>query len=105
MEYIVIPAILFALSFLAGMMGLGVAFILTPVLGLFGFDLKDVIMPWSLWLNGLTAAAGAITYARAKMVDWRTAIAADHHDPRRPDRCVLLRFVPTNVVWWITSAC
>jgi uncharacterized membrane protein YfcA len=60
MEYIVIPAILFALSFLAGMMGLGVAFILTPVLGLFGFDLKHVIMPWSLWLNGCTAIAGAV---------------------------------------------
>lgn len=55
MLYFVIPALLFALSYLAGMMGLGVAFIATPILGLFGFDLKHVIMPWSLWLNGLTA--------------------------------------------------
>ncbi len=79
MLYFVIPALLFALSFLAGMMGLGVAFIATPILGLFGFDLKHVIMPWSLWLNGLTAIAGAITFARAKMVDWRTAIPLAHH--------------------------
>lgn len=65
MEYIIIPVILIALSFLAGMMGLGVAFILTPVLGLFGFDLKHVIMPWSLWLNGLAAIRG---YAQLKLV-------------------------------------
>ena len=70
MLYIVIPLIIFALSFLSGMMGLGVAFVSTPVLGLFGFDLKNVIMPWSLWLNGLTAISGAVAYARAKMVDW-----------------------------------
>lgn len=50
----------------AGMMGLGVAFIATPVLGLFGFELKHVIMPWSLLLNGLTAISGAVAYARAK---------------------------------------
>ena len=71
---LLLAAILFVLSFLAGMMGLGVAFIATPVLGLFGLNLKDTIMPLSLWLNGLTAIAGAIAYTRARMVDWRTAI-------------------------------
>jgi uncharacterized protein len=102
MVYIAIPAILFVLSFLAGMMGLGVAFILTPVLGLFGFDLKHVIMPWSLWLNGLTALAGAITYTRAKMVDWRTAIPLLIIATLvAPIGVWLLQFVPTNVVWWI----
>jgi uncharacterized membrane protein YfcA len=102
MLYIVISIVLFALSFLAGMMGLGVAFIATPVLGLFGFDLKHVIMPWSLWLNGLTAIAGAITYARAKMVDWRTAIPLLIITTIvAPIGVWLLQFVPTNVVWWI----
>ena len=33
------------------MLGLGVAFIAIPVLGLFGFDLKDVIQPWALLLS------------------------------------------------------
>jgi uncharacterized membrane protein YfcA len=102
MLYIVISIVLFALSFLAGMMGLGVAFIATPVLGLFGFDLKHVIMPWSLWLNGLTAIAGAITYARAKMVDWRTAIPLLIITTIvAPLGVWLLQFVPTNIVWWI----
>lgn len=102
MLYFVIPGLLFALSFLAGMMGLGVAFIATPVLGLFGFDLKHIIMPWSLWLNGLTAIAGAITFARAKMVDWRTAIPLLIITTLvAPLGVWLLNFVSTTVVWWI----
>ncbi len=40
MEYFLLPILLFVLSFISGMLGLGVAFISTPVLGLFGFDLK-----------------------------------------------------------------
>jgi uncharacterized membrane protein YfcA len=105
MLYFVIPALLFALSFLAGMMGLGVAFIATPILGLFGFDLKNVIMPWSLWLNGLTAIAGAITFARAKMVDWRTAIPLLIITTLvAPLGVWLLNFVSTTVVWWIYVA-
>jgi uncharacterized membrane protein YfcA len=43
--------VLFALSFLSGMLGIGVAFVAIPALGLFGFELKDVIMPWALWLK------------------------------------------------------
>ena len=35
MLYLVLSLLLFALSFLAAMLGLGVAFIATPVLGLF----------------------------------------------------------------------
>jgi uncharacterized membrane protein YfcA len=102
MLYFVIPLLLFVLSFLAGMMGLGVAFIATPVLGLFGFDLKHVIMPWSLWLNGLTAISGAVAYARAKMVDWRTATPLlIITTALAPVGVWLLQFVPTTIVWWI----
>lgn len=105
MLYVIMPLLLFALSFLAGMMGLGVAFIATPVLGLFGYELKHVIMPWSLWLNGLTALSGAIAFARAKMVDWRTAI------PLlilctifAPVGVWLLQFFSSTVLWWIYVA-
>jgi hypothetical protein len=103
--YFVIPSLLFVLSFLAGMMGLGVAFIATPILGLFGFDLKHVIMPWSLWLNGLTAIASAITFARAKMVDWRTAIPLLIITTIvAPLGVWLLKFASTTFVWWIYVA-
>ncbi|HET7091297.1 MAG TPA: sulfite exporter TauE/SafE family protein [Anaerolineae bacterium] len=102
MLYLIIALTLFILSFVAGMMGLGVAFIATPVLGLFGFELKHVIMPWSLWLNGLTAFSGAVAFARAKMVDWRTAIPLLIITTIvAPIGVWLLQFVPTNVVWWI----
>lgn len=105
MNYLIVPALLFILSFLAGMMGLGVAFIATPVLGLFGFELKHVIMPWSLWLNGLTAISGAVAFVRAKMVDWQTAIPLLVITTIfAPLGVWLLRFVPTETVWWIYVA-
>ncbi|WP_232218778.1 hypothetical protein [Chloroflexus sp. Y-396-1] len=59
--YLLLTVIVFILSFLSGMMGLGVVFVATPVLGLFGLDLKHEIMPLSLWLNGITAISSAIT--------------------------------------------
>ncbi len=102
MLYAILTTLLFALSFLAGMLGLGVAFIATPVLGLFGYELKHVIMPWSLMLNGLTAIAGAVTFARARMVDWRTALPLLIITTlAAPAGVWLLQFVPTDVVWWI----
>lgn len=102
MEYLLFPALLFILSFISGMLGLGVAFISTPVLGMFGFDLKHVIMPWSLLLNGLTATSSAIAYTRSKMVDWRTAIPLLVITTLvAPFGVWLLQFVPTIIVWWI----
>jgi len=102
MLYALITLLLFGLSFVGGMMGLGVAFIATPVLGLFDFELKHVIMPWSLWLNGLTAISGAIAFARAKMVDWRTAIPLLIITTLvAPIGVWLLQFVNTTTLWWI----
>ena len=105
MLYIAIPILLFILSFLSGMMGLGVAFIATPVLGLFGFELKHEIMPLSLWLNGLTAIASAVAFSRAKMVDWRTAVPLLIITTLvAPLGVWLLRFVPTTAIWWVYVA-
>ena len=102
MLYLVVPVVLFALSFLSGMMGLGVAFIATPVLGLFGLELKHEIMPLSLWLNGLTAISSAVAFSRAGMVDWRTAVPLLLVTTAlAPLGVRLLRFVPTDGVWWI----
>lgn len=102
MEYFLLPILLFILSFISGMLGLGVAFISTPVLGLFGFDLKHVIMPWSLLLNGLTAISSASAYTRSHMVDWRTALPLLAITTLvAPLGVWILRFVPTTVVWWI----
>jgi len=96
---------LFGLSFLSGMLGLGVAFIAIPVLGLFGFDLKDVIQPWALLLNGLTAISGAIAFWRAGMVDRRGAlILVIITTIGAPVGVWLLQFASTDLVWWIYVA-
>lgn len=105
MEYLIFPILLFILSFISGMLGLGVAFVSTPVLGMFGFDLKHVIMPWSLLLNGLTATSSAVAYTRSKMVDWRTAVPLLIITTLvAPIGVWILQFIPTSIVWWIYVA-
>ena len=99
---LILTPLLFGLSFLSGMLGLGVAFIAVPVLGLFGFDLKDVIQPWTLLLNGLTAISGAIAFWRAGMVDNRGAlILVVITTICAPVGVWLLQFASTDLVWWL----
>jgi uncharacterized membrane protein YfcA len=99
---LVLTPLLFGLSFLSGMMGLGVAFVAIPVLGLFGYDLKDVIQPWALLLNGLTAISGAIAFWRAGMVDRRGAlILVAITTIGAPLGVWLLQFASTDLVWWL----
>jgi len=94
--------LLYVLSFVSGMLGLGVAFLATPVLGLFGFDLKTVIMPWALLLNGVTAISAAVAFLRRGMVDLRTAIPLlVVTTATAPVGAYLVRFVPVDTIWWI----
>jgi uncharacterized membrane protein YfcA len=71
---LVVIVLLALLSFLSGMLGLGVAFVAIPVLGLFGYELKHVIMPWALLLNGVTAVAAAVCQHRIGVVDVRGSV-------------------------------
>ncbi len=99
---LVLTPLLFGLSFLSGMLGLGVAFIAIPVLGLFGHNLINVIQPWALLLNGLTAITGAIAFWRAGMVDKRGAlILVVITTIGAPIGVWLLQFASTSVVWWL----
>lgn len=99
---VLINLAIFVLSFLSGMLGLGVAFVAIPVLGLFGFELKHVIMPWALLLNGLTAISAAVAYLRRRMVDLRTGIPLlVLTTAAAPVGVYLLRFASTATVWWI----
>lgn len=99
---LVLTPLLFGLSFLSGMLGLGVAFVAVPVLGLFGYDLKDVIQPWTLLLNGLTAISGAVAFWRAGMVDRRGAlILVTITTIGAPLGVWLLQFASTDLVWWL----
>ena len=99
--YLGFVVLLYVLSFLSGMLGLGVAFVATPVLGIFGFDLKTVIMPWSLLLNGLTAISAAVAFLRRGMVDLRTAVPLLAITTlTAPIGAYLVRFVPVDTIWW-----
>jgi hypothetical protein len=101
-EVLLLAPLLFGLSFLSGMLGLGVAFVAIPVLGLFGYDLKDVIQPWALLLNGLTAISGAVAFWRAGMVDKRGAlILVAITTIGAPVGVWLLQFASTDQIWWL----
>jgi len=65
---LVIP-IIFVLTFLFSMLGLGGAMVYIPVFHGFGYDFKTVAIPTGLFLNGITALSAAIYYLREKMVD------------------------------------
>ena len=101
----VLTVLLFGLSFVSGMLVLGVAFVAVPVLGLFGFDLKDVIQPWTLLLNGLTAISGAVAFWRAGMVDRRSAfVLVAITTLCAPIGVWLLNYASTALVWWLYVA-
>lgn len=99
---LVLTPLLFGLSFLSGMLGLGVAFIAIPVLGLFGYDLINVIQPWALLLNGLTAISAAVAFWRRGMVDKRGAlILVVVTTIGAPIGVWLLQFASADLVWWL----
>ncbi|MDZ7313174.1 MAG: sulfite exporter TauE/SafE family protein [candidate division KSB1 bacterium] len=102
---VTVVVLLFILSFLSGMLGLGVAFIAIPALGFFNYELKHVIMPWALLLNGLTAIAAALTFMKKKMVDYKTAIPVLLiTTAAAPLGVYLLQFASTEFVWWVFVA-
>lgn len=64
---------LVVLSFVSGMLGLGVAFAAVPFLGLFLPDLVHQVQPLSLLLNGITGFFSTVGFARSGLVEWRRA--------------------------------
>jgi uncharacterized membrane protein YfcA len=65
MENLVIVIGLAILSFISGMLGLGVAFSAIPFLGLFMQDLVHQVQPLSLLLNGVTAFLSTLGFAKS----------------------------------------
>ncbi|MGQ9674848.1 MAG: sulfite exporter TauE/SafE family protein [Chloroflexota bacterium] len=102
LPYLGFAVLLYVLSFVSGLLGLGVAFLAVPILGLFGFDLKTVIMPWALLLNGVTAISAAVVFLRRGMVDLRTAVPLLVVTTlAAPIGVYLVQFVAVDVIWWI----
>ncbi len=91
---------LFVLSVVSGMLGLGVAFAAVPFLGIFLPDVVHQVQPLSLALNGVTAAASAVGFARSKLIDWRNALPlAGVTTVSAPVGALLAQHADARAVW------
>jgi uncharacterized membrane protein YfcA len=99
-ESVVIVSGIGVLSFLSGMLGLGVAFAAIPFLGIFMKDLVHEIQPLSLLLNGITALLSAIGFARSGFVEWKRAVPlAIITTLFAPSGAYIVQFVEQKYVW------
>lgn len=102
MNNLVIVLGMLLLSFISGMLGLGVAFAAIPFLGLFFSDLVYQIQPLSLLLNGLTASFSAAGFARSKLIDWPKALTLSLITAvSAPIGSYLARLIPQLYLWAI----
>jgi uncharacterized membrane protein YfcA len=93
---------LLVLSLVSGMLGLGVAFAAVPFLSFFLPDLVNQVQPLSLILNGLTALAATVGFARSGYVDWRRGgLLAVVTTVCAPAGAVLTHYVPSTAIWVI----
>ncbi|GIU95948.1 MAG: hypothetical protein KatS3mg012_2405 [Gaiellaceae bacterium] len=104
-ETLILVTGLFVLAILSGMLGLGVAFAAVPFLSLFMADLVHEVQPLSLLLNGFTAFAAAIGFARSGLVDWRRAgILAGATAVAAPVGALLAQVVAAEAIWSVYLA-
>jgi len=97
---LVMIAGLLVLSFISGMLGLGVAFAAVPFLALFMSNLVDQVQPLSLLLNGITALFATVGFAVGGYVEWRKAIAlAAVTTVFAPIGAFLTHDVPVSLIW------
>ena len=67
--------LIFLVSAIFAMLGLGGGMVYVPILHWIGFDLKTVAIPLGLLLNGLNTLLALWIYARKGLVDWRGGAA------------------------------
>lgn len=92
--------VLFFLSVLSGMLGIGVAFAAVPLLSLVLPDLVNQVHPLSLALNGVTALSSMIGFAWAGLVDWRRGgLLAAVTTLASPAGAMLARWAPEEMLW------
>lgn len=101
-ESIIIIFGLSILSFISGMLGLGVAFAAIPFLGFFMQDLVHQVQPLSLLLNGVTALLSSFGFARSGFIDWKKAILLSVITTvSAPIGAYIVQFINQKYVWII----
>lgn len=99
-QSVVVVVGLAVLSFISGMLGLGVAFAAIPFLGLFFNDLVHEVQPLSLLLNGVTALFATVGFARAGYVEWKSALTlAVVTTIFAPIGAAMAQVIPQKVIW------
>ncbi len=68
------PPLFFVIALIFSMLGMGGSQIYIPVLFWLGMDFKTEAIPLGMLLNVVNSATAATTYAREKLIDWKTAI-------------------------------
>lgn len=97
-----LTAILFVLSIISGMLGIGVGMASVPFLSLYLPDLVNGVQPLSLLLNGVTASLSCMAFARAGYVDWRKASTlAVIMTLAAPLGSLLARAAPQGIIWTV----
>ncbi len=97
--------LIFLVSMLFAMLGMGGGMLHVPILLWIGYDLKTVAQPLGILLNGLTSLMALIIYWRHGLVDWKgslpmaiTALAL------APVGAIVAKTIPTQVLMGIFIA-
>ena len=99
MLYAIVAVLIFIVSFIFAMLGLGGGMVYVPILKWAGFSVKEVAIPLGLLLNGLNTLLALIPFARKKLVDWKGGMAmAVTALVFAPVGAYTAQFVPVNLL-------
>lgn len=97
--------LIFLVSMLFAMLGMGGGMLHVPILLWIGFDLKTVAQPLGILLNGLTSLMALIIYWRHDLVDWKGSLPmALTALVLAPVGALAARAIPTQVLMGIFIA-
>ncbi len=71
--YFAVP-IFFVIAFVFSMLGMGGSQLYIPILYWLGMDFKTQAIPLGMLLNVVNSGSAAITYGKAKLIDWKVAL-------------------------------
>lgn len=74
--YLLVTGLIFVVSMLFSMLGLGGGMLYVPIFKWLGFPLKAVAIPLGLLLNGVTTLSAFLRYTREGLVDFRGGFPA-----------------------------
>ncbi|MDA8345383.1 MAG: sulfite exporter TauE/SafE family protein [Thermaerobacter sp.] len=97
--------LVFVVSAIFAMLGLGGGMLYVPIFHWLGFGLKSVVIPLGLLLNGLNTLLALIPYGRKRLVDWTGGLPmALSALVFAPLGALVAPSVPSKVLLWLFAA-